>query len=418
MLIIAAVLSIFVYGIIAAMLGTILPGISKKFNLSPKQNGNIAMVQAIGLMIGSFVAGPIMDVQGKKVGLLLGLALVVAALIGLRAAAGYGMVAGMMLLLGTGGGAIVNGANALPPDITIEGLTTSGVFNLLNLFFGLGGLVTPLIAARLFRNETGKLLVFAASLAVVTLAVCGITEMAPPAGAVSFNASLVTGLLGNGKLLSLALILFVYVACEVGVWNWLVRHLIAQGVSESKALTILSLGFALGLLLGRVVVSGILTGVTPESVLIGSGVLMAATTFIMLQSKSDNIAWITVLLAGLAMAPVFPTTLSLVGKFVAKEAVATGHRYRADGGLVRTGGELSADRRHCRRGSARSQESAAVAAGLLRGDGGGGLRAVIDPGRKNKGGGHRKVPAPRLSTAVRTCTSIQAEYCVGYWPAH
>jgi fucose permease len=133
----------------------------------------------------------------------------------------------------------------------------------------------------------------------------------------------VSGLLANGKLMALALILFVYVACEVGVWNWLVRHLIAQGVPEGKALTILSLGFALGLLLGRVVVSGILTGVTPEMVLVGSGVLMAATTFVMLQSKSDNIAWVTVLLAGLAMAPVFPTTLSLVGKFVQADAVAT-----------------------------------------------------------------------------------------------
>src|SRR5512140_457644 len=109
MLTLAAVLSIFVYGIIAAMLGTILPDISKRFNLTPKQNGNIAMAQAIGLMIGSFCVGPIMDVQGKKVGLLLGLVLVVIALVGLRAATGYGMVAGLMLLLGTGGGAIVNG---------------------------------------------------------------------------------------------------------------------------------------------------------------------------------------------------------------------------------------------------------------------------------------------------------------------
>ena len=47
MLTVAAVLAIFVYGIIAAMLGTILPDISKRFNLTPKQNGNIAMAQAI-----------------------------------------------------------------------------------------------------------------------------------------------------------------------------------------------------------------------------------------------------------------------------------------------------------------------------------------------------------------------------------
>jgi fucose permease len=119
--------------------------------------------------------------------------------------------------------------------------------------------------------------------------------------------------------------LFVYVACEVGVWNWLVRHLIAQGVSETKALTILSLGFALGLLIGRVAVSPVLTSVTPERVLLASGMAMAVMTYFMLQSKSDTVAWITVFLAGIAMAPVFPTTLAVVNmRFPQTAATATG----------------------------------------------------------------------------------------------
>src|SRR5512142_711425 len=100
MLILAAVLAIFVYGIIAAMLGTILPDISKRFNLTPKQNGNIAMAQAIGLMIGGFFVGPLMDVEGKKIGLVLGLGLVALALFGLKAASGYGSVGALMFTLG------------------------------------------------------------------------------------------------------------------------------------------------------------------------------------------------------------------------------------------------------------------------------------------------------------------------------
>ena len=42
-------------------------------------------------------------------------------------------------------------------------------------------------------------------------------------------------------LFLLGFLLFLYVGCEVGVWNWLVRHLIAQGIPESRALNILSL---------------------------------------------------------------------------------------------------------------------------------------------------------------------------------
>ncbi len=325
MLILAAVAAIFVYGIIAAMLGTILPDLSKRFNLSPKQNGNIAMAQAVGLMIGGFFVGPLMDTQGKKVGLLLGLGLIALALFGLKTAKGYGSIAGLMFMLGCGGGAIVTGANTLPPFIHLGDLTTGGVFNLLNLFFGLGGLVTPLIAARVFNNQSGRLLIFAGSLAAITFVIHSLTAMPQAEGKVAFQASLVTDLLGKPALLGLALMLFVYVACEVGVWNWLVRHLMAQGVPETKALTILSLGFALGLLIGRVAVSPILTSVSPERVLLASGVLMAVMTYAMLQSKNDTVAWVTVFLAGIAMAPVFPTALSVVNaRFPDTAATATG----------------------------------------------------------------------------------------------
>lgn len=325
MLITAAILAIFVYGMIAAMLGTILPDLSKRFSLSPNQNGKIAMMQAVGLMIGSFFVGPLIDVYGVKLGLLLGLGLVTAALFGLKGAAGFSSIAGFMLLLGTGGGAIVVGANGLPPFIKIESLETAGVFNLLNLFFGLGGLITPLVAANLFKNNSARLLIFAASITALTFAFSGITGMPAPSGTVAFNPAQAGSLLGNPALLLLALFLFLYVACEVGVWNWLARHLIAQGVPESRALTILSLGFALGLLLGRVAVSPVLSSVTPERVLMASAVLMAVTTFLMLQSGSPTVAWALVFLGGIAMAPVFPTTLAVVSaRFAETAATATG----------------------------------------------------------------------------------------------
>ena len=147
----------------------------------------------------------------------------------------------------------------------------------------------------------------------------------PPAGAVAFQMSTAASLLGNPALLALALMLFLYVAAEVGVWNWLARHLIAQGVPESRALTILSLGFALGLLVGRVAVSPVLSTVSPENVLMGAAVFMAVTTYLMLQTSSPGVAWVAVFFAGVAMAPVFPPTLAVVNiKFPDMAATATG----------------------------------------------------------------------------------------------
>jgi fucose permease len=119
--------------------------------------------------------------------------------------------------------------------------------------------------------------------------------------------------LGRPVLFLLALLLFLYVTCEVGVWNWLPRHLVALGIPQSRALKILSLGFALGLLVGRVAVSRILIRVSSPVVTLGASILMAVTTYAMLQTRDAFLAGVLVFCAGLAMAPVFPTTLAMVG---------------------------------------------------------------------------------------------------------
>jgi fucose permease len=320
MLILAAILAIFVYGMIAAMLGTILPDLSKKFGLSPKQNGTIATAQAIGLVIASLCVGPLIDTQGKKVGLLLGLALVTVALFVLPKAKGFSQILMFILVLGLGGGVIVTGANALASDVNAEARGTT--LNLLNLFFGLGGLATPLISANLLKRDSVKLCYLTAVLSAITLGVHVIAPIPGPAMGAAASAPDFGALISSPMLMLLSLMLFLYVAAEVGVWNWLVRHLVAQGIPESKALNALSLGFALGLLLGRVAVSPILLSVPAKQVTLGAAVVMAITTYMMLQAKTPVVAGVWVFLAGVAMAPVFPTTLAMVGDNF-KEGTAT-----------------------------------------------------------------------------------------------
>ncbi len=323
MLILAAVLAIFVYGMIAAMLGTILPNLSERFHLTPKQNGSIAMAQAFGLIIASVAVGPMIDLQGKKIALLLGLALIAIALFLLPKAKGYGMIIALILLLGLGGGIIVTGANALVSDIGAD--RRASVMNFLNLFFGLGGLTTPFISANFLKRDSVKLCYLTAILTAATLMLHVATPIPGPTGERGFQFSQIGLLTSNPSLYLLSFLLFLYVTCEVGVWNWLVRHLIAQGIPEKRALNILSLGFALGLLLGRVAISPILITVSPEKVLLCAAAAMAITTYLALQTKAPTISWVAVFCAGLAMAPVFPTTLAVVGnRFPVMTATAMG----------------------------------------------------------------------------------------------
>jgi fucose permease len=309
-LIFAAIVAIFVYGMIAAMLGTILPDLSDRFHLTPTQNGSIAFAQALGLIIASVGVGPLLDSEGKKIGLILGLAFIAIALYLLPRSQGYRSILVLLFLLGVGGGIVVTGANALVSDVSEAHRGIA--LNLVNLFFGLGGLATPFLSANLFARNWVRLCYTAASLTVVTLVIQAVTKMPSPSNAGRFAVADVAPIFSNPLLFMLGLFLFLYVSCEVGIWNWLPRHLISQGVPESRALNILSLGFALGLLVGRVGVSPILIRVQPIIVTLAASAAMAVTTFLMLRTVRPGAAFALVFMAGLSMAPVFPTTLAIV----------------------------------------------------------------------------------------------------------
>src|SRR3954469_10865327 len=113
LLIFAASLAIFVYGMVASMLGTINPGLASKFNLDNLQTSYVALAQGIGLVIASVSVGPLLDKKGNKVGLLLGLGLVAVGLYGLANASGFPTMLLAMFLMGLGGGITLTAANSM-----------------------------------------------------------------------------------------------------------------------------------------------------------------------------------------------------------------------------------------------------------------------------------------------------------------
>jgi FHS family L-fucose permease-like MFS transporter len=310
MLIFAASLAIFVYGMVASMLGTINPGLASKFNLDNIQTSYIALAQGIGLVIASVSVGPLLDRKGKKVGLLLGLGFVAVALFVLANASGYSTMVFSMLILGVGGGITLTAANALGSDVSES--KRAIVLNLLNVFVGLGGLATPFVAGNLLSGDAVRVAYGAAILTSVTFLIQLVTKVPTPAPATGKSESS-SGVFKQPLLYVLAFSVLLYTACEFAVWNWLPKYLIAQGIPQTRALNILSLGFALGLLVGRVAVTPILIKIAPLTVTMGSAVLMAITTYSMLQTTDPTMAGIIVFCTGLAMAPVFPTTIALVG---------------------------------------------------------------------------------------------------------
>ncbi len=320
-LIFASILAIYVYGSIALLLGTVLTPFTEKFGLTDSQASWLPLANAIGLIVSSLTVGPVVDKRGKKVALVGGLAGILIALLGLALATSYEAALAAMVLLGLGGGMIVTGANALVSDLDVE--RRASTLNLLNLFFGLGGMTTPFLAANVLKiTDPASLCYLLAALVAVTFLVHAATAMPPPAGASQSVGRGYSDLFSRPAFYLLAFQLFLYVGVEVGASSWLVKYLTAApaSLSMTAATNILSIGFAGGILVGRVVVSRFITGLAEWKVTMVAGFAIAVTTYAMLQVSSQTAVIAAVFCAGLAMAPMFPTVLAMVGNTFTQNA--------------------------------------------------------------------------------------------------
>jgi fucose permease len=209
-----------------------------------------------------------------------------------------------------GSGATVTAANNLVSDIGEE--KRGALLSFANIFFGLGGLITPFLAANLLHRNSIALAYVIAALAVSLLVLHATTAM-PAAAPQNFEISQALRLPGKRLLVLLSLLLLLYVACEVAVWNWLAKYLVSRGLSRSLALNILAFGFATGMMVGRLIGMRLLSRYSAVSVSLVCSFLMAAATFWMLNAATPVSACLSVLSTGIVMGPLYPSAMAMTG---------------------------------------------------------------------------------------------------------
>jgi len=321
-LIFVACVVIFIYGMLASLLGTIVPSLGTILSLSNTQIGYLALSQGLGLAATSVVAGALMDAKGKKVGIVIGL---LASLIGLAilshpSSLALSIVA--MVILGCGGSLVIVGSNALANDV--PDARRAATINFLNIFAGLGGFATPFVAGNWLGSDAVKSAYCGCAISLFALIITIFTPM-PHRTSDHIEKEDNERIFGSGMLYVLASITFLYTACEFGIWNWFPKFLINAGMPSTRALNLLSLGFASGLLVGRMVATKLLTKASPYYVTLLCSALMGISTFAVLRAAGSSASAPLVFIAGFVMAPIFPTTIAIVGRlFKQKAATAIG----------------------------------------------------------------------------------------------
>lgn len=303
----------FVFGIVMAILGAILPTLFATIALGKAEAGNLFLVMNFAMLIMSLAFGPVVDRFGFKVFLLASAVLVAAALVMLSSAASYPLVLAAVAVLGFAGGGINGGANALTADLFPE--RRGAALNVLGTFFGFGALTMPFLISALLANlGLRTILTIAALLSLVPAVMYAALRFPRPKHEQGFPLSQAAHVVGNPLLWLCAFLLFYQSANEFTVGGWLSSYLSEViGFAPAAAALVLA-GYWAAMMAGRFLSSRIVGRLGNARLVLGSAVLALAAALIVALAQSPLIACAGAILLGLGFAAVFPSTLAVVGE--------------------------------------------------------------------------------------------------------
>jgi FHS family glucose/mannose:H+ symporter-like MFS transporter len=313
----------FVFGIVMAILGAILPSLFERIGFGAGQAGNLFLTMNFAMLVTTLFFGPLVDRFGFKAVLAVAAFCVAAAFLLLSRATTYGWVLGAAVVLGLGGGALNGGTNALTSDLH-EGDKRSAALNVLGIFFGFGALSIPFLIGTL-REFLGvpRILGLATFLSLVPFVVYLVLRFPKAKHAQGFPIKAAAGIARSPLLWLTAFILFFESANEFTVGGWISTYLQKTfGVGAGAAALVLAAYWA-AIMSGRLVSSRLVRRVRNETLILASAVLALAAALLMALAPSGFAAGAGAVLIGFGFAAIYPTTLAIVGgRFAALSGTA------------------------------------------------------------------------------------------------
>jgi fucose permease len=304
---------IFVFGIVMAILGAILPSLFERLGFGAGAAGNLFLTMNFAMLVTTLFFGPLVDRFGFKAVLAFSALLVAAAFFLLSRASSYGLVLGAAVILGLGGGGLNGGTNALTSDLH-EGKERGAALNVLGIYFGFGALSVPFLIGTL-RETLGvaRILGLAALLSLAPFAVYAVLRFPKAKHALGFPIKSAAAIARSPLLWLTAFILFFQSANEFTVGGWISTYLQTTfGVGAGAAALVLA-GYWAAVMSGRLLSSRLVRTVGNETLILASAVLALLAALLMALAPSGALAAAGAVIIGLGFAAIYPTTLAIVG---------------------------------------------------------------------------------------------------------
>jgi MFS family permease len=313
----AACLGMLLFGIVFLSLGSVNNMLAERFELDDNAIGTLTALLPLGILIGSAVFGPVVDVFGYR-WLLVGAALVVGgALEGVAFAGSKWHVQLFIFLIGLGGGVLNGATNALVADVS-EGKRGARL-SLLGVFFGIGALSMPTaIAALSHRLSLTAIVAGIGATVLLPAAFCLAIQFPPPKQRTDKFLTL-AGLkfLVDPFFLFAALALAVQSGMEGMSNDWMTRYFrnvkIADPPSAEGLAQLALVALTGAMMTARIALARFLHRIGSWIVLYVSVAIAACGAFLLWQSPNYGLSVPAVALIGAGLAAAFPVMLGLIG---------------------------------------------------------------------------------------------------------
>jgi fucose permease len=288
-----------------------LPEMRARLHIDLSQQGNLFLLLYLGIFCASLVVGPLIDYVGSKTNLFVSCVLVSAAMVWLGLAHSFANAGMAAVLLGLGGGGLNTCTNALVSDV--YGDERGAMLNLLGIFFGVGAICVPLLAASIEGHFTiPHLFLFCAVLAAVCALGYALLSFPPAKPRQAFSLREVVGVAKYGGVLLLALILFLESGNEACIGGWTSTFVYTIGYSGRTATLVLASYWA-ALMVSRMIAARVLQGIGKSQLVLIIALISLLGCAVLLSARSLILLFVGTTLIGLCYGPIFPTTLAIAG---------------------------------------------------------------------------------------------------------
>jgi fucose permease len=304
----------FVFGIVMALLGAVLPALSTRLQFTLANIGTLFLVMNFAMLATSLILGAAMDRFGMKPPLAVGPWLVAAALMLIGAAQSFEDLLPAAVLLGIGGGALNGATNVLVADLHDEPRRKASALNLLGVFFGFGALFLPLtFGALLEAAGLALLLRVAAALCVATALSAALLRFPPPKQPQRLPVSEMRRFASMPVVLAMAFLLFFQSGNEFMLGGYISTFLTRELGRDVATASLILAAYWGSIMAARVFLSRLLLRVGAHTVILGGAVLAAIGALVIGSAPDSRMAIAGVLITGGALAGIYPSLLGVAG---------------------------------------------------------------------------------------------------------